>query len=184
MTSPRVGESHPPGSVNHIPRVGAAQTPKMTDFRPFYKIYKLFSHPKCSHVLAVHWRSHILRFTFRPRPGSLQTPAPEGRILAPRTWGNLGVPLERPTISVPGWQAGWGTSLGTLRVPLRKLQIIVSYSPPPPPMDRCVLICPPIRILDRIGPAPKRSRDDLSESISTLLQTCLDPCLSGPFHVE
>ncbi len=42
--------------------------------------------------LAVHWHYQILRFTPRPWPGNLQNPAPEVRILAPRTRENLGFP--------------------------------------------------------------------------------------------
>ena len=69
---------------------------------------------------AVHWHSRILGFTPRPWPGNPQNPAPEGRIPALGTGQNLCFSLEGSTISAPGWQAGWGTSLAPCGCPVQR----------------------------------------------------------------
>ena len=74
-------------------------------------------HGQGSLYLAVHWQSQILRFTPRPWPGNLQNPAPEGRILAPRTRNIFGFHWRgrrlQPRVGGPG---GGLYSLGNLRV--------------------------------------------------------------------
>ena len=59
--------------------------------------------------------AQILRFSPRPWPGGPQNAAP----------GTSWFFLEVSTTSALGWRAGWGTSLGTLRVS-SKFSILIS----------------------------------------------------------
>ena len=84
--------------------------------------------------LAVPWHSRTLGFTPRPWPGNPRNPAPEDRIPALRTRRNLRFLWEVSTISAPGWQAGWGTSLAPLGCPGDSANSrILGFSPRPWP---------------------------------------------------
>ena len=62
--------------------------------------------------------------------GLAQNPAPGGRILAPRTLGNLRFSFGGPTISAPGWRAGWGPVLAPLGCPGESSKFANSHFPP------------------------------------------------------
>ncbi len=60
----------------------------------------------------------------------------------PRTRYHRRFPLEGSTTPVPGWQAGWGTGFGTLKVSRCKLTIHEFQVPLPPNSGRVFGILP------------------------------------------
>ena len=58
--------------------------------------------------------SRILQFGLGPE--TLQNPASQGRIVAPRTRNTASFALEESPTSAPGWKAGCGASSGAIGV--------------------------------------------------------------------
>ena len=132
-------------------------------------------------VSAVHWHSRILGFTPRPWPGNPQNPAPEGRIPALGTGQNLCFSLEGSTISAPGWQAGWGTSLAPCGCPVQRSKFSDSqFTPSNGPLSILKDVGPGSlsfpRIIDYLPPSGQTWPQEAQESTRMIAQVDLNNC--------